>query len=162
MGRLLKKVQMQGRWAFFSGLHEVRGDGALGTQGSITGFFERRELLFATKPDPAALSAQGRLFLEAGLLDSALESFAMAGDSAGLAQVEEAARRAGDTFSLVAAHKALGKTATPAEWIDVGETALKAGMLWFAYRAFEKADNQDGLERTRTAMHAAGISPEQQ
>jgi hypothetical protein len=44
----------------------------------------------------------------------------------------------------------------------MGETALKAGMLWFAYRAFEKADNQDGLERARTAMHAAGISPEQQ
>jgi len=131
------------------------------TQGSIPGFFERRELLFAAKPNPATLSAQGRIFLEAGLLDSALESFAMAGDSAGLALVEEAARRAGDTFSLVPALKALGKTATPAEWIAIGETALTAGMLWFAYRAFEKADNQDGLERTRAAMHAAGISPEQ-
>lgn len=134
----------------------------MGTQGSIPGFFERRELLFAPKPDPAALSRHGRGFLEAGLLDSALESFAMAGDSEGLVQVDEAARRAGDTFSLVAVLKALGKTATPAEWIGVGETALKAGMLWFAYRAFEKADHQDGLERTRTAMHAAGITPEQQ
>ena len=134
----------------------------MGTQGSIPGFYERRALLFAPKPDPAALSAQGRGFLQAGLLDSALESFAMAGDSAGLAQVEEAARRAGDTFSLVPALKALGRTATPAEWIAIGETALQAGMLWFAYRAFEKADNQDGLERTRTAMHAAGITPEQQ
>jgi len=134
----------------------------VGTQGSIPGFFERRELLFSTKPDPAALSAQGRVFLEAGLLDSALESFAMAGDSAGLARAEEAARRAGDSFSLVAALKSLGKTATPGEWVAIGETALQAGMLWFAYRAFEKADNQDGLERTRAAMHAAGISPEQQ
>jgi len=132
----------------------------VGTQGSIPGFYERRALLFAAKTDPAALSAQGRGFLAAGLLDSALESFAMAGDSAGLAQVEEAARRAGDTFSLVPALKALGKTVTPPEWVAIGETALKAGLLWFAYRAFEKADNQDGLERTRTAMHAAGISPE--
>lgn len=134
----------------------------MGTPGTIPGFYERRELLFAVKQNPAALSAQGRGFLEAGLLDSALESFAMAGDSAGLAQVEEAARRVGDTFSLVPAIKALGKTMTPAEWIVVGETALEAGMLWFAYRAFEKADNQDGLERARTAMHAAGITPEQQ
>ena len=134
----------------------------MGTQGSLPGFYERRELLFAVKPVPASLSAQGRIFLEAGLLDSALESFAMAGDSAGLAQVDEAARRAGDTFSLVAVLKALGKTATPAEWVAIGETALKAGLLWFAYRAFEKADSQDGLERTRTAMHAAGISPGQQ
>ena len=132
------------------------------TQGSIPGFFERRELLFAAKPVPASLSAHGRVFLEAGLLDSALESFVMAGDSAGLAGVEEAARRAGDTFSLVPALKALGKTATPAEWIAVGETALQSGLLWFAYRAFEKADNQDGLERTRKEMHAAGITPEQQ
>ena len=134
----------------------------MATQGTIPGFFERRELLFAAKSNPAALSAQGRGFLDAGLLDSALESFAMAGDSAGLAQVEAAARRAGDSFSLIAAFKALGTTATPAEWVVIGETALQAGMLWFAYRAFEKADNQDGLERTRTAMHAAGISPEQQ
>ncbi len=137
-------------------------DEDVGEQGSITGFFERRELLFAAKPNPAALSAQGRGFLGAGLLDSALESFAMAGDTAGLAQVEEAARRTGDSFSLVAVLKALGKTATPVEWNAIGETALKAGMLWFAYRAFEKADNQDGLERARAAMHAAGITPEQQ
>jgi len=132
----------------------------VGAQGSIPGFYERRDLLFATKSDPAALSAHGRGFLEAGLLDSALESFAMAGDTAGLAQVDEAARRAGDSFTLVATLKALGKTATPAEWVAMGETALNAGMLWFAYRAFEKADNQGGLERTRTAMHAAGITPE--
>lgn len=134
----------------------------MGTQGSIPGFFERRELLFAAKSDPAALKQQGRGFLEAGLLDSALESFAMAGDGDGLAQVELAARRTGDTFSLVAALRALGKKASPTEWVAIGETALKAGLLWFAYRAFEKADNQDGLERTRTAMHAAGITPEQQ
>jgi len=144
-------------------LEEIaREDDTVGAQGSIAGFFERRQLLFATKTDPGALSAHGRVFLEAGLLDSALESFAMAGDSAGLARVEEAARRTGDTFSLVAALKALGKAATPAEWVAIGETALKAGMLWFAYRAFEKADNQDGLERTRAAMHGAGITPEQQ
>lgn len=132
----------------------------MGTQGTIPGFYERRELLFATKPDPSALSAHGRAFLEDGLLDSALESFAMAGDTAGLARVEEAARRTGDSFTLVAVLKALGKSPTPVEWVAIAETALQAGLLWFAYRAFEKADNQEGLERTRTAMHTAGISPE--
>lgn len=132
----------------------------MGTQGALPGFYERRELLFAAKPDPSALSAHGRTFLESGLLDSALESFAMAGDTAGIARVEEAARSTGDSFTLVAALKALGKSATPAEWVAIGETALQAGLLWFAYRSFEKADNQEGLERTRAAMHAAGISPE--
>lgn len=131
----------------------------MGAHGSMPGFFERRAVLFAAHPNQAALSAQGRAFLESGLLENALESFVMAGDTAGLAQVDEAARRCGDTFNVVAALKALGKTATPAEWMAVGETALGAGLLWFAYRAFEKADNQDGLERTRREMHAAGISP---
>ena len=131
----------------------------MGTEKSQPGFFERRELLFAPQPNPAGLSAQGRLCLGAGLLEGALEFFAKAGDVAGLAQVEEAARRSGDAFSLEASLKALGKTATPAEWAAVGETALGAGLLWFAYRAFEKADNQAGLERTRREMHAAGITP---
>jgi hypothetical protein len=133
----------------------------VGTEKPLPGFFERRELLFAPQPDPAGLSAQGRVFLGAGLLDSAMESFAKAGDTAGLAQVEAAARSTGDAFSLEAALKALGRTATPAEWAAVGETALGAGLLWFAYRAFEKADDQDGLERTRREMHAAGITPVQ-
>ena len=133
----------------------------MGTEKSLPGFFEKRELLFAPQPDAAGLGAKGRLCLEAGLLDGALEFFAKAGDAPGLAQVEEAARRSGDSFSLEAALKALGKTATPAEWAAVGETALGAGLLWFAYRAFEKADNQGGLERTRREMHAAGITPEQ-
>lgn len=124
----------------------------------MPGFFEQRELLYAGQVDATALSAQGRRFLEAGLLDGALESFLKAGDGAGLAQVEAAARAAGDSFSLEAALKALGKTATPAEWTAVGETALAAGLLWFAYRAFEKADDQERLERTRREMSAAGIS----
>lgn len=134
----------------------------MGTQGSIAGFFERRELLFAEQSNAAALSAHGRNFLEAGLLDSALESFSKAGDTAGLAQVEAAARRAGDVFSFESALRALGKAATPAEWVVIAETALQAGRLWFAYRAFEKADNQEGLERTRKAMFDAGISPERE
>jgi hypothetical protein len=127
----------------------------------MPGFFEKRELLYAGQINAAALGVQGRRFLEAGLLDSALESFLKAGDTAGLAQVDAAARAAGDSFSLEAALKALGKTAAPAEWIAVGETALAAGLLWFAYRAFEKADDQDRLERTRREMSAAGISPGQ-
>jgi hypothetical protein len=131
----------------------------VGTEKVLPGFFEKRESLFAPEPAPAALSARGRVFLEAGLLDNALEFFAKAGDTAGLALVEEAARRSGDAFSLEAALKALGRTAPPAEWVAVGERALGAALLWFAYHAFEKADDQGGLDRTRQAMHAAGISP---
>jgi hypothetical protein len=133
----------------------------VGTERSLPGFFERRDALFAAQPNRDRLRGQGQIFLEAGLLDNALEFFVKAEDLAGLAHVEEAARRTGDAFSMETALKALGKTAAPADWAAVGETALEAGLLWFAYRAFEKADHQDGLERTRREMHAAGITPAQ-
>lgn len=130
----------------------------MGTTGAQAGFFEKRDLLFAEQPAASALSAAGRGLLEAGLPDSALELFVKAGDTAGVTEVMGAARAAGDAFTFEAALKALGKKAQAAEWVEVGETALAAGRLWFAYRAFEKADFQEGLERTRREMHAVGIS----
>ena len=131
----------------------------MATQDAIPGFFEKRELVYAAQPNAAALRAQGKRLLEAGILEGALESFTKAGDTSGIGEVAEAARAAGDAFAFEAALKALGKTPVPPEWVALGETALAAGMLWFAYRAFEKADHQDGLERARRAMHDAGMSP---
>jgi tetratricopeptide (TPR) repeat protein len=133
--------------------------GEMAAAGAIPGFFEKRELIYAAQPDATALRAQGRRLLEGGLLEAALESFALAGDTAGIGEVAAAARAAGDAFAYEAALKALGKAPAAAEWVALGETAFAAGMLWFAYRAFEKADHQDGLERARRAMHDAGLSP---
>jgi len=129
----------------------------VGAPGTLTGFFAKRELLYAGQPDGPALSARGRALLEAGLRDSALEMYIKAGDTAGLSQVVEAAREAGDAFTFEAALKALGRKAQPSEWVAVGETALAGGLLWFAYRAFEKADSQEALERVRKEMFNAGI-----
>ena len=125
---------------------------------ALPGFFEKRELIYAAQPAAAALRAQAKRLLESGVLEGALESFQRAGDAAGTAEVAEAARAAGDAFAYEAALKALARAAAPAEWVAVGETALAAGMLSFAYRAFEKADHQDGLERARRALFEAGIS----
>ncbi|HWR97996.1 MAG TPA: hypothetical protein VN317_06195 [Candidatus Methanoperedens sp.] len=130
----------------------------MATTESLPGFFARRALIYAAQPDAAALRSQGRTLLGRGLLEPALESFVRAGDSAGIGEVAEAARAAGDVFACEAALKALGQAQAPAQWVVLGETALAAGMLWFAYRAFEKADHQDGLERARRAMFEAGIS----
>lgn len=132
----------------------------MATQGAIPGFFEKRGLIYAAQPNGAALRSAGQTALGAGLLESALEFFVRAGDGAGIKQVAEAARGRGDAFGLEAAAKALGAPPTHAEWADLGEKALAEGMLWFAYRAFEKAEHQDGLERTRRAMFQAGIALE--
>lgn len=131
----------------------------MGTTEALPGFFEKRALLFAERTDVVALRIQVAAALEAGLFESALEFAIKAGDTAGIEQVREAARRFGDAFSFEAALRALGQTAPQADWVTVGETALTAGRLWFAYRAFEKAENQDGLERTRREMTVAGIAP---
>lgn len=130
-------------------------------RNEVPGFFERRDLLAADQPNTAALRAQAETFLTVGLLDSAIESFRKAEDAAGLEKVLDAARREGDAFSFEAALRALDRSVAHEEWARIGETALGAGRLWFAYRAFEKADNQAGLERTRREMAAAGIQPPQ-
>lgn len=131
----------------------------MANEQTLPGFFQKRELLYAAQPDAAALGAQGRAQLAAGVLDGALEAFVKAGDTAGMAQVADAARAAGDAFTFEAALRAQGKAPAPGEWAAIGETALARGLLWFAYRSFEKADHQDGLERARKEMFAAGIAP---
>lgn len=134
----------------------------MAAQGAIPGFFEKRALIYAPQPDAAALRAQGQRLLEAGVLEGALESFVRANDAEGIGRIAAAAGGAGDAFAYEAAHKALGRAPSQAEWVGLGEKALAAGMLWFAYRAFEKADHQEGLERSRREMFNAGIAPEHQ
>jgi hypothetical protein len=130
----------------------------MAAQTAVPGFFEKRDLIYAAQPNVAALRAQGKAQLGSGLFEGALESFVKAADTEGIGEVAAAARAAGDAFAYEAAFKALGKSPAAPEWVTLGETALAAGMLGFAYRAFEKADHQDGLERTRRAMFEAGIS----
>lgn len=131
----------------------------MGTKEAPLGFFAKRALLFTAEPDTGALRAQAAAALEAGLFEPALELFGKAGESAGIEAVRAAAFSCGDAFSFEAALRAQGRSAPAADWIAVGATALAAGRLWFAYRAFEKADDQEGLERTRREMAAAGIAP---
>jgi hypothetical protein len=129
--------------------------------GEIPGFFQKREVLYAEKPDAAALRRQAEGSLVEGLLDTALEYYLKVGDTAGLERVAEAARVAGDVFTFAAALRALDRTVPAADWVRIGETALAGGKLSFAYRAFEKADHQPGLEQARREMAAAGITPPQ-
>ena len=134
----------------------------MGRQGSTPGFFEKRELLFAAKPDAAALKAPGAAFWRPACSTPRWSC----SDGRGQPRASRRSRRppaARATPSALWRRARLSeRRATPDEWVAIGETALSAGMLSFAYRAFEKADHQDGLERTRAAMHAAGITPEQQ
>lgn len=123
----------------------------------MLGFFKKRGLLYSEQVQPEALKEHGLDLLGQGLLDDSLEFFIKAQDREGMEKVLEESRRVGDYFSFEAALKALGRVATREEWENLGETALKSGQLWFAYRAFEKADDQTGLKKVREQMAALGI-----
>lgn len=128
-------------------------------KSSVPGFIRRRDLLDGKGSSTEALAAQGRDFLDRGLLDEALTFFARAGDREGMERVLEESRGQGDAFTFEAALRALGTQASHSDWKDLGEKALAAGYLWFSYRAFEKADHQPGLEEVRRLMVEREIPP---
>ena len=127
-------------------------------EAKVPGFFQRRELLDSEQPPERKLVDQGGEFVEQGLFDEALTFYIRAGDEKGMKTVLAESRRLGDTFTFDAALRSLGKTATQSDWKEVGENAFEAGRLWFSYRAFEKADFQEGLEKVRAAMNEQGVS----
>ena len=121
-------------------------------------FFRKREMLDSGRTPKESLGRQGEEFLAQGRFDEALAFFGAAEDDEGRRRVLEASRSAADVFSFEAALRATGVTSSKEEWDDVGERALAKGFLWFAYRAFEKSENQGGLDRVRAAMTGEGIS----
>lgn len=127
-------------------------------EAKVPGFFRRRDLLDSEQPAERKLVDQGEEFAEQGLLDEALTFFIRAGDDKGMRRVLAESRSLGDSFTFDAALRVLGKTASRSEWKEVGEKAFEAGRLWFSYRAFEKADYQEGLEKVRAAMGEQGVS----
>jgi hypothetical protein len=128
-------------------------------ESTIPGFFRRRELLEEKQPSKDTLRTLGSELAAQGLLDESLAFFVKAEDREGIERVLKESRQQGDTFTFEAALKALGETASQGDWREVGEGALKTGRLWFAYRAFEKADHQPGLEKVREIMKEKDITP---
>ena len=84
-------------------------------------------------------------------------SFTRAGDDSGLKEMALKCRKEGDAFGFEAASRALGVKPDAGDWRELGGTALSLGKLWFAYRAFEKAEDQEGLERVRRRMAEENI-----
>ena len=127
---------------------------------TLPGFFEKRELLYAEQPNAAALRragarrAGGRAAgARAGVLRQGRRHRGAGAGGRGRA-------RRGRRLRFEAALKALGQDGGGGRsGSRSARRRSRPGLLWFAYRAFEKADHQDGLERTRRAMFEAGIAP---
>jgi hypothetical protein len=126
---------------------------------SVPGFFRKREMLDGNRASKEDLGGEGKRLVAEGFLDEALLFFAKAEDGEGMASVLEESRRRGDAFTFEAALRATGRTASREEWAEVGERAAAAGQYRFAWRAFEKAGDQEGLKKVRLALAADGDAP---
>ena len=118
----------------------------------VTGFYKRQEMLESGGVSRDQLSKEARRLVDEGLLDEAVTFFTRAEDTAGLEDMVLRCRKEGDAFGFEAASRALGKEPDAGEWKELGGTALALGKLWFAYRAYEKAEDQDGLDKVRQGM----------
>jgi hypothetical protein len=121
---------------------------------SVPGFFRKREMLEGDRSSKEILRREGSSLAAEGFLDEALLFFAKAEDEEGVAGILEESRRRGDAFTFEAALRFLGRTASRKEWAEVGERAAAAGLFRFAWRAFEKAGDKEGLEKVRLALAA--------
>lgn len=118
----------------------------------VTGFFKRQEMLESEGTSKEQLSQEARRLADEGLLDEAVTFFIRAEDTAGLDEMAARCRKEGDLFGFEAASRALGREPEAGEWKELGGTALTLGKLWFAYRGYEKADDQEGLDKVRQRM----------
>lgn len=104
---------------------------------------ERQKLLYSKdkKVDSQKLSILGKLALEQGYLQDALEYFKAAQDAAGMKKVKEIALQEGDVFIF----SALEKESEPFDaetWTKVGYRAMELKKYRFAKTAFEKTENE--------------------
>ena len=127
-------------------------------EAKVPGFFRRRDLLDSEQPAERKLVVVQGSFSQTKVQTKEQTFFIRAGDEKGMRRVLAESRSLGDSFTFDAALRVLGKTASRSEWKEVGEKAFEAGRLWFSYRAFEKADYQEGLEKVRAAMGEQGVS----
>jgi hypothetical protein len=126
----------------------------------VTGFFKRQQML-GEGASGEQLSKEAHRLAGEGLLDDAITFFIGAGDTAGLEKMALRCLKDGDLFGFEAASRALGKEPEAGEWQELGNKALAHGKLWFSYRAFEKAEDHDGLEKVRRRMSEEGVEPPQ-
>lgn len=92
----------------------------------------RRQML---KENAASLSGAGRAFLDAGRTGEALECFAAAKDTQGLADVGTYGLENGDLFVWRQAKRLLGEDLDPEQLSEIGQRAQAAGKTAFAQTA---------------------------
>lgn len=106
---------------------------------------KRREILYGKDTPPETLIEYGRLYLEEGRWNDAVEFFGRAHYKEGLFELKELALREGDYFLMSQVSEFLGEELEAEEWKRLGHRALEAGKFHFAQKAFGQAGDAEGL-----------------
>ncbi len=123
----------------------------------LPGFYEKRKILFGARTTPEKMRETGRLFMEAGRYDDALEFFERCAAEDLARRIAAQALEAGDAPLFMRAKRVLREAITDEEWSRLAATAEKAGAQSMAYVAHLKAGHEEEAARLRPQ----GQEPEQ-
>jgi hypothetical protein len=122
----------------------------------LPGFYQKRKILFGAKTAPAKMRETGKLFMDAGRYDDALEFFERCSADDLARQIAAMAMKAGDTALYMRAKKVLKEQISDQEWAAVAANAEKAGAHTMAYVAHLRAGHEEEAARLRAVIGAAG------
>lgn len=127
---------------------------------------KRREILYGKDTPPDVLREYGRLYLQEGRLNDAVEFFGRAGYREGLMELKQIALKEGDFFLLHHIGEFLQEEFPPEVWKALGKRALEMGKYHFAYKAFGQAGDPEGMRIAQERMAereggdgAGGVQP---
>lgn len=117
-------------------------------------YLEKRRLLNSNEIDRDILVAYGNFYLEAGMINDALDFFEKADFEEGLKKIQRVSLEEGDVFVFKRVNKILGMEILDEQWNEIGNRALELGKSLYAALAFEAAGNS---ERAKEVRREGGI-----
>jgi hypothetical protein len=114
----------------------------------------KQKILYTDHTDPEILKNYGNLFFAEGNLSDALDFYHKANFTEGLQKVKNTALESGDAMLFQRAAKALNLELKPADWENIGQTALRLKKYLFARHAIEKASNEELLSSLTQILQA--------
>lgn len=115
-------------------------------KGRLPDPLKRREILYGKGTPAEVLIGYGKLYLEKGRLNDAVEFFGMAAFKEGLMEMKELAIKEGDYFLLEKVFEFLGEEGQRDDWLSLGKRALEIGKFTFAKKAFAKAGDVEAMK----------------
>jgi len=118
----------------------------------------KRNLLYSTKATDADLNAAADGFIARERYGQALEFLERTHDGTRLSKIRDEAAQRGDTFLLLRVEKLSGEEIPADFWRAIADTAGSLGKHYDAYRALQRAGDEEKAEAVR-AEHMPDYEP---